>query len=347
MSLPHHDQHHHQHHHLADWVHPESMRAVQVHTTGKPDVLQVHHVPLPHLEDGECLVRNSFAGLNYIDTYYRSGLYTRPLPFISGVEGAGIVVETTQTAHDAGVTVGSRVVYFGDKTYAEYTAVKHDNLLHVPDDISLDLATALLIQGFTAHFLVNSTYTLKPGDSCLVHAASGGTGQLVVRLAKLKGAVVFATVSSDEKAQIARNLGADHVFKYDEDYVSQIKNLTQGQGVDVVYDSVGQTTWQKSFEAVKIRGHIAFYGSASGPIPPLQIFHLNQKSLTITAPMLASYMQTREERDWRTREVFDLVRSGELNIVINKVYSLEEAAEGHRFIESRQTTGKVLYKILD
>jgi NADPH2:quinone reductase len=323
------------------------MRAVQVHATGAPDVLQVHHVPLPHLEEGECLVRNSFAGLNFLDTYFRSGLYPRPLPYISGSEGAGIVVETTQTAHDLGVTVGSRVVYFAEKTYAEYTAVKHDKLLHVPDDITLDLATALLIQGFTAHYLVNSTFSLKPGDSCLVHAASGGTGQLVVRLAKLKGAVVFGTVSSDEKAQLARNLGADHVFKYDEDYVSQIKNLTQGQGVDVVYDSVGQTTWQKSIEVVKIRGHIAFYGSASGPVPSLQIFLLNQKSLTITSPTLTGYMLTKEERDWRSREVFDLARSGEINVVINKVYSLEEAAEGHRFIESRQTTGKVLYKILD
>jgi NADPH2:quinone reductase len=330
-----------------NWIRPQTMKAVRVNTIGAPSVLQVENIPVPEIRDGECLIMNTFAGLNFIDTYYRSGLYAKPLPFTVGVEGAGIIVETSESALRLGFDVGRAVVYFAGESYAEYTVVSSDKLIAVPDDFPLDIATALTTQGCTAHYLVSSSFPLKQGDTCLVHAASGGTGQLVVKMAKLRGATVIATVSSDEKAQIARACGADYVIKYTDGVVERVMELTQNQGVDVVYDGVGLSTWQQSLQCAKVRGYCVFFGNASGPIPPVNLGLLAAKSLFITRPKLGDYMRTPEEISWRIQEVFGWIKRGEINVVIDRLFSLEEAEQGHQYIESRQTLGKVLFKIRD
>jgi NADPH2:quinone reductase len=338
--------HHHDHHHLG-WTRPESMKAVRVNAHGGPEVLQVENIPVPQVQDGQCLVRNAYAGVNIFDTYMRGGLFPVPTPFTIGLESAGIIVETTNLAHEAGFHAGQRVLYYGQESTAEYVVTPFGQLIHIPDEISLSVATSVLIQGFTAHYLTNSTFEVKAGHTILIHAASSGVALFVIKIAKQKGARVIGTVSSDEKAEIARNAGADFVFKYDEDFVSQVKQITQGEGADVVYDSLGLSTWHQSLASAKIRGVVVSFGNATGPVPPINVHELFAKNLSIVAPSLNHYMSTPEEIAWRAREVFDLVRTHGSIITINRYFTLEEVSEAHQVIFSRQTTGKLLIKIRD
>jgi NADPH2:quinone reductase len=319
------------------------MRAVRIHQFGGPEVLQVDEIPTPTPGPGQVLVRLRAIGVNFIDTYHRTGLYRISLPFIPGQEGAGEVA-----AVGPGVTEfreGDRVAYAGvSGSYAEYNVVPADRLVKLPPAIDFPQAAAVLLQGITAQFLTVSTYPLKPGETCLIHAAAGGVGTLLVQMAKRRGARVIATVSSPAKAEIVRNLGADAVILYTEqDFEAEVKRLTDGRGVDVVYDSVGKDTFEKSLNCLRPRGYMVLFGQSSGPVPPTDPQILNQKgSLFLTRPSMWHYLLTREELLWRTGEVLHLVATGQLKVFIDSTFPLEQAAEAHRRLASRQTVGKIL-----
>jgi NADPH2:quinone reductase len=319
------------------------MKAIRVHEIGGPEVLRYEDAPVPQPGPGEARVKIEAAGLNYIDTYFRAGLYAAPPPFTPGSEAAGVV-----DAVGPGVTLvkpGDRVAYclvLG--TYAEYAVVPATMLVPVPAGLGSDLAAASILQGMTAHYLTISTYPLKQGDVALVHAAGGATGQLLVQLAKRAGATVIGTAGSDEKAALARQAGADAMILYEtEDFEVEVKQLTDGRGVDVVYDSVGKTTFAKSLSCLRPRGLMALFGQSSGPVPPVDLQILNQKgSLFVTRPTLGHYVATRSELVSRAGDVFMWVLSGELTVRIDRVLPLREAAEAHRQLQNRQTAGKVL-----
>jgi NADPH2:quinone reductase len=319
------------------------MKAIRVHAVGGPDVLQLEDLPLPEPGPGEARVKIEAAGLNYIDTYYRAGLYGTPLPFTPGSEAAGVV-----DAVGPEVTLvkpGDRVAYclvLG--AYAAYAIVPAAKLVPLPAGLSAELAAAVILQGMTAHYLAISTYPLRPGDTALVHAAGGATGQLLVQVAKRMGARVIGTAGSDAKAELARQAGADAVVLYEtEDFEAEVKRLTDGRGVDVVYDSVGQATFAKSLNCLRPRGLMALFGQSSGPVPPIDLQILNQKgSLFVTRPTLGHYVATRSELISRAGDVFMWIASGELAVRIDRVLPLSEAAEAHRLLQSRQTAGKVL-----
>lgn len=319
------------------------MKAIRVHETGGPEVLQYEEVPTPEPGEGEVRVRLEAAGLNYIDVYHRMGLYPLQPPFIPGQEGAGVV-----DAVGPGVTefqVGDRVAYtLQSQSYAEYVVVPAWKLVHVPEGVSTQEAAAVMLQGLTAHYLVRSTYPLKEGERALIHAAAGGVGQLLVQMAKLCGAWVVGTVSTEEKAQLAREAGADEVIRYTEqDFEAEVKRLTDGAGVHVVYDSVGKTTFDKGLNCLRPRGYMVLFGQASGPVPPFDPQILNQKgSLFLTRPSLGAYVQNREELLARCDEMFGWMAEGRLRVRIDRTFPLAQAADAHRYIEARQTKGKVL-----
>lgn len=319
------------------------MKAIRVYEAGGPEVLRYEDVPEPQPGAGEARVKIEAAGLNYIDTYYRTGLYATPFPFTPGSEAAGVV-----DAVGPDVTVvkpGDRVAYcLTLGAYAEYAIVPAAKLVPVPDSLSTQVAAALILQGMTAHYLTISTYPLKSSDVALVHAAGGATGQLRVQLAKRSGAGVIGTAGSEEKAALARQAGADEVILYEtEDFEAEVKRLTQGHGVDVVYDSVGQTTFAKSLNCLRPRGLMALFGQSSGPVPPIDLQILNQKgSLFVTRPTLGHYIATRSELISRAGDIFMWAVSGELSVRIDRVLPLSEVAEAHRLLQSRQTAGKVL-----
>ncbi|WP_376788686.1 quinone oxidoreductase [Thermoflexus sp.] len=319
------------------------MRAVRIHQFGGPEVLQVDEIPTPAPGPGQVLVRLRAIGVNFIDTYHRTGLYRISLPFIPGQEGAGEVV-----AVGPGVTEfreGDRVAYAGvSGSYAEYIVVPAERLVKLPPAMDFPQAAAVLLQGITAQFLTQSTYPLKPGETCLIHAAAGGVGTLLVQMAKRRGARVIGTVSSPTKAEIVRSLGADAVIIYTEqDFEAEVKRLTEGRGVDVVYDSVGKDTFEKSLNCLRPRGYMVLFGQSSGPVPPIDPQILNQKgSLFLTRPSMWHYLLTREELLWRAGEVLDLVATGQLKVFIDSTFPLEQAADAHRRLVSRQTVGKVL-----
>ena len=319
------------------------MKAIRVYEAGGPEVLRYEDVPDPQPGPGEARVKIEAAGLNYIDTYYRTGLYATPFPFTPGSEAAGVV-----DAVGADVTVvkpGDRVAYcLTLGAYAEYAIVPAAKLVPVPDSLSTEVAAALILQGMTAHYLTISTYPLKSSDVALVHAAGGATGQLLVQLAKRSGAGVIGTAGSDEKAALARQAGADEVILYEtQDFEAEVKQLTQGRGVDVVYDSVGLTTFAKSLNCLRPRGLMALFGQSSGPVPPIDLQILNQKgSLFVTRPTLGHYIASRSELISRAGDIFMWAVSGELAVRIDRVLPLSEVAEAHRLLQSRQTAGKVL-----
>ena len=319
------------------------MKAIRVYEAGGPEVLRYEDVPEPQPGPGEARVKIEAAGLNYIDTYYRTGLYATPFPFTPGSEAAGVV-----DAVGPDVTVvkpGDRVAYcLTLGAYAEYAIVPAAKLVPVPDSLSTEVAAALILQGMTAHYLTISTYPLKSSDVALVHAAGGATGQLLVQLAKRSGAGVIGTAGSEEKAALARQAGADAVILYEtEDFEAEVKQLTQGHGVDVVYDSVGQSTFAKSLNCLRPRGLMALFGQSSGPVPPIDLQILNQKgSLFVTRPTLGHYIATRSELISRAGDIFMWAVSGELAVRIDRVLPLSEVAEAHRLLQSRQTAGKVL-----
>jgi NADPH2:quinone reductase len=320
------------------------MKAIRIHSPGGPEVLTWEDVPDPQPGEGQALVRVEASGLNYIDVYFRSGLYKAPsLPFIPGQEAAGTVAAVGPGVTE--VAVGDRVAFTGvPGSYAELAVAPVARLIKIPEGVSTRQAAAAMLQGITAHYLATSTWPLKPGDVCLVHAAAGGAGQLLCQIAKLRGARVFGTVSTEEKARIAREAGADEVILYSQqDFSAEAKRLNGGKGVDVIYDGVGRTTFDKGLDTLRPRGMMVLYGQASGPVPPFDPAILNPKgSLFLTRPSMGHYIATREELAWRAGEVLGWVAEGKLRLSIDREVPLERAAEAHRALEGRETTGKVL-----
>ena len=319
------------------------MKAIRVHQYGEPENLAMEDLPVPKPGKGEAVVKLEAIGVNFIDVYQRMGLYRSPLPFTPGNEGAGVVAEAGPGVGE--VAVGDRVAYAGALgSYAEYAVVPAWRLVKLPDGIGGGLAAAAMLQGMTAHYLTHSTYPLQPGDTCLVHAAAGGVGLLLAQMARRLGARVIGTVSTKEKAELASAFGADEVILYTErDFESEVRLLTGGKGVQVVYDSVGQTTFGKSLNCLAPRGYLALYGQSSGPVPPFDPQILNTKGgLFLTRPSLAHYTATREELLWRASDVLGWAAAGELKVRIGAKFPLPEAAEAHRQLSGRKTTGKVL-----
>jgi NADPH2:quinone reductase len=322
------------------------MQAVRLHATGGPDALVVERVPVPEPGAGEALVRVEAAGINFIDVYKRTGLYKVPMPATPGEEGAGTVV-----AVGSGVTevrAGDRVAWamvLG--AYAEYAIVPAARLVPLPAQVSTVQGAAVMLQGMTAHYLATSTYPLGEGDRCLVHAAAGGTGLLLVQIARRRGAFVIGTAGSDQKAELARSAGANEMIVYTrEDFTAEVRRLTGGRGVQVIYDSVGKTTFLPGFDVLAPRGMMVLFGQASGPVAPLDPQLLNQKgSLFLTRPSLGAYVATRDELLRRAGELFAWVGAGELTVRVGAEFPLTDAAAAHRALEGRQTTGKVLLRV--
>jgi NADPH2:quinone reductase len=319
------------------------MKAIRVDEPGGPDELRLEEVPDPEPREDEALVRLEAAGVNFIDVYHRSGAYPLGFPLVPGQEGAGTVAAVGPGVTE--VEVGDRVAFAtGAGAYAELASVPAALLVRVPSNVPTRNAAAVLLQGLTAHYLATSTYALKPGDTCLVHAAAGGVGLLLCQIAKLRGARVFGTVSTEEKARRARAAGADQVIHYtEEDFVSEVRRLTGGSGVEVVYDGVGRDTFEKSLDCLAVRGTMVLFGQASGAVPPVDPQLLNRKgSLYLTRPSIGHYTRTREELVKRADEVLGWVADGRLNVAIFREFPLSGAAEAHRLLESRSTTGKLL-----
>jgi NADPH2:quinone reductase len=307
--------------------------------------LRYENVAWPEPKTGEALVQIEASGVNFIDIYKRAGLYKIPLPATLGEEGAGKVVAIGDGVTD--VRVGDRVAWASVLgAYAEVAVVPASRLVPLPSEISSTQAAALMLQGMTAHYLACSTYALRQGDRCLVHAAAGGVGLLLVQVAKMRGARVIGTAGSDEKAELAREAGADEVIVYTrQDFVQETKRITDGRGVHVVYDSVGKSTFLTGLDVLVARGTMVLFGQSSGPVGSIDPQILNQKgSLYLTRPTLAHYVASREELLWRAREIFTWVASAELKLRIGAEYPLSEAAEAHRALEGRRTTGKVLLR---
>lgn len=319
------------------------MRAIRVHEVGGPDVMRLENVDDPQPGEGEVLVRIEAIGLNFIEVYFRKGLYKTALPFTPGSEGAGTVIAVGDGVRN--VNVGDRVASQGFVgAYAELAVARADRLVHLPDGLSARDGAAAMLQGMTAHYLVTSVFALKPGDRCLVHAAAGGVGLLLCQMARRIGARVIGTVSTAEKAQLARDAGADDTILYtSQDFVAEVQRITQGARVQVVYDSVGATTFLGSMDCLAPRGTLALFGQSSGPVAPLDPNVLNQKgSLFLTRPTLAHYVATPEELAWRAGDVFRWILDGSLKLRIDREVPLAHVGEAHRALEGRRTTGKVL-----
>jgi NADPH2:quinone reductase len=319
------------------------MKAIRIHAHGGPEVLRYEDVPVPVPGAGQALIRIEAAGVNFIDIYHRSGLYPVQFPYTLGQEAAGVV--TTLGPDVSGVAVGDLVAYTGvPGAYAEFAAVPADRLVRVPVGVTARQAAAVILQGVTAQYLATSTYPLAAGQTCLVHAAAGGVGLLLCQIAKRLGARVIGTVSNEAKAALARGAGADEVILYtQQDFEVEVKRLTGGAGVRVVYDSVGKTTFDKSLNCLARRGMLVLCGQSSGPVPPFDPQMLNQKgSLYLTRPTLAHYVATREELLARAGQVLGWVADGSLSVRIGREHPLAEAAEAQRALAGRETTGKVL-----
>jgi NADPH2:quinone reductase len=319
------------------------MKAVRAHAAGGPEVLRYEDVPQPVPGPGEALVKIEAAGVNFIDVYQRKGAYPLPLPFVGGQEAAGKVVELGPDVE--AVEVGEAVAYTGvNGAYAEYAVVPATRLVPVPDGVSTRQAAAAMLQGMTAHYLATTTCPLAPGDVCLVHAAAGGVGLLLSQVAALRGARVIGTVSTEAKARLAREAGAAEVILYTEqDFEVEVKRLTGGAGVRVVFDSVGLTTFLKGFNCLAPRGMMVLFGQSSGAVEPFDPQLLNRKgSLFLTRPNLAHYIASRTELLARAGEVLGRVRAGNLHLRIEREYPLAHAAGAHRDLEGRKTTGKLL-----
>lgn len=319
------------------------MRAIQVAQVGGPEVLTLVDVPPPEPKPNEALVQIEAAGVNFVDVYFREGRYPAPLPFINGQEGAGLVVAVGPEVTT--VVVGDRVAYTGVLgSYAEYAAVPADRLIKIPDQLDFNQVAAAMLQGMTAHYLSHSTYPIKSGDSVLIHAAAGGVGLLLVQMAKNLGARVIGTAGSEAKAQLAREAGADEVIIYTtHDFETETLRLTEGKGVQVVYDGVGKDTFEKDLKVLRPRGYLVLFGGSSGPVPPFDPMQLTKHgSLFLTRPSLQHYVATREELEQRANDVLQSIVRGELKIRIYKTYPLAEAQQAHRDLEGRKTTGKLL-----
>jgi NADPH2:quinone reductase len=322
------------------------MKSIQVNVPGGPENMQLADAPMPAPGPGQALVRIAASGVNFIDVYFRTGLYKADLPVTLGSEAAGTVEAVGEGVTD--VKPGERVAYaMARGSYAEYAVVPAAMLVPIPDAVDFRTAAAAMLQGMTAHYLTHSTFALKSGDTCLVHAAAGGAGGLTIQMAKMLGARVFGTVSTEEKAQIAREHGAHEVILYTEqDFAAEARRLTDGRGVDVVYDSVGKTTFEKSLNSLRPRGMLVLFGQSSGPVPPFDPNILNGKgSLFLTRPSLGHYVSTRDELLWRAGDVLNWIAAGKLKLRIDRTYPLADAASAHRDLESRKTAGKLILAV--
>ena len=319
------------------------MKAIQVTEPGGPEAMQFVEVPTPQAKANEAVVKIAAAGVNFIDVYNREGRYKTPLPFVPGQEGAGTVAAAGADVRN--LAVGDRVAYTGVLgSYAEFAAVPADRLVKIPDSVSDREAAATMLQGMTAHYLSHDTFPLKKGDTALIHAAAGGVGLLLVQMAHNVGARIVATVSTEAKAKLAREAGADEVIFYTQsDFEAETKRLTGGRGVDVVYDSVGKTTFEKGLNVLRPRGMMVLYGGSSGAVPPFDPITLTGKgSLFLTRPSLQHYIISRQEIEQRSAAVFKMIGDGKLKLRIEHIYSLAEAQQAHRDLEGRKTTGKLL-----
>ena len=319
------------------------MQAIQVSKVGGPEVLIPTELPVPSPKPNEAVLQIKAIGVNFIDVYFREGRYPVQLPFVDGQEAAGVVTEIGSEVTN--VQPGDRVAYTGALgSYAEYAAVPASRLVKIPAEIDFEQAAAAMLQGMTAHYLLYSSYPLKQGETALIHAAAGGVGLLLVQMAKRIGARVIATAGTQEKAQLARDAGADECIVYSEaDFETETKRLTDDKGVHVVYDGVGKATFDKDLNVLRPRGYLVLFGGSSGAVPPFDLIKLSQKgSLYITRPTLAHYTATREELEWRANDVMQMIVRGELKLRIHKIYPLSEATQAHRDLEGRKTTGKLL-----
>lgn len=319
------------------------MKAIQVSQVGGPEVLQLVDLSTPEPKPTEAIVQIKAAGVNFIDVYFREGRYPAPLPFINGQEAAGVV--TLVGCDVTSVRAGDRVAYTSTLgSYAEYAAVPADRLVKIPDELDFDQVAAAMLQGMTAHYLSHSTYPITAGETALVHAAAGGVGLLLVQMCKRRGAYVIGTAGSEEKAQLAREAGADEVIIYTEqDFETETKRLTEDKGVHVVYDGVGKTTFEKDLNVLRPRGYLVLFGGASGAVPPFDLLTLTQKgSLFVTRPKLGDYIATREELEQRANDVLQPIVRGDLKLRIHRTYPLAEARQAHRDLEGRKTSGKLL-----
>ncbi|KAJ5697732.1 hypothetical protein N7488_011416 [Penicillium malachiteum] len=329
---------------------PTTMKAVVVEQTGGPEVLQYKtEYPVPTPKEGQLLVRNNISGINFIDTYFRTGLYASPKPEILGREGAGVVAAIGPNT--TGFAVGDRVAWMANGGYAEYTAVPAAKTVKIPEGISDEDLMASFLSGLTVLSFAKETYAVQKGDWVLLHAAAGGAGFLMTQILKSIGAHVIGTAGGAEKCALVKSLGADVVIDYrseeGKDWVKKVKEVTGGRGVDVVYDSVGKDTWEGSLEAVKRKGTIVWFGNASGPVPPIPLpfsSKLSPKCVKIARPTLFGYIETREEFEYYTNELFRLLKSGELKVKIHKIYPMEEIKQVHQDLEGRKTMGKPLIK---
>jgi NADPH2:quinone reductase len=321
------------------------MKAMVADPVGGPENLKYIDVPEPEVKPGQALVKVEAAGVNFVDVYFRTGLYKAPeSPVLLGNEGAGTV---TAAASDVNLPVGTRVAWAMVRgSYAEYAAVPAASLVRIPDEVSFEDAAAIMLQGMTAHYLTRSTFPLQAGQTCLVHAAAGGAGLSIVQLAKIAGARVIGTTSTSAKAALAKQHGADEVILYTErDFSAEVKRITGGKGLDVVYDSVGRDTFHKSLDCLRPRGMMVSFGQSSGSVDPIDPLILSQKgSLFLTRPSLAHYVSERNELEWRAADLFGWLKSGKLKVEIHKTYRLAEAAQAHRDLEGRKTTGKLLLR---
>jgi NADPH:quinone reductase len=321
------------------------MKAVRIHNFGGPEVFRLDEVPQPEPSENQALVRVMATGINFIDIYQRTGLYQVPLPYTGGMEAAGTV---EKTGPGCDLAPGTRVAWaMAAGAYAEYATVPAARMVPIPDGVDFESAAAVMLQGMTAHYLSESTFPAKSGDLALVHAGAGGTGLLLIQLLKLKGATVYTTVSTADKAKLAKEAGADETILYtSEDFVTRVKELTGGKGVNVVYDSVGLPTYQGGLEVLRPRGMLVLFGQSGGKVPPIDPFALTEKgSLFLTRPSLAHHTAERQELLQRATTVLGLVREGKLHLRIAQRYPLSEIAQAHRDLESRATTGKLLIEV--
>lgn len=324
----------------------ETMRAVLVNQWGDATVLEPTEVEIPEPGPREVLVRVDYAGVNYVDVYHRTGLYPLEPPFIPGVEAAGIV--EALGAEVEGLAVGQRVAFaMGAATYAEYVVVPAWKAVEVPHDIGMNVAAAVMVQGMTAHFLSHDAYAIAEGDTVLVHAVAGGVGLLLAQLAKKRGATVIGTCSSEEKAELARAAGTDHVVLYTEtDFLAAVRELTDGEGVAAVYDSVGRTTFERSLACLRPRGSLVLFGQSSGPVPPVDPQALaRQGSVYLTRPSLTHYMRNAHEARARASQIFSYLQGDQLSVRIDRTLPLEQASDAHAALERRSTSGKVLLHV--
>jgi NADPH2:quinone reductase len=322
------------------------MKAIRIYQYGGPEVLRYEDTAVPEPGPGEALVQIHVSGVNFVDTYVRSGLYKQPsFPFTPGAEASGIVAKVGPNVTD--VHVGDRVAYATSLgSYAEFAAVPSWKLAVLPQSVDFQAGAAIMLQGLTAHYLTTSTFPLKAGQTALIHAGAGGVGLLLIQLAKKIGATIIATAGTAEKAALARGAGANETIVYSsQDFEAEVKKMTNGKGVDVVYDAVGAATWEKSLNSLKPRGYLILYGNASGPVPPFDPLVLMKGSLFVTRPTLVHYAASREEVQWRSSDLFAWLSSGEIRLKHDFVYPLADAALAQADLEARKTTGKVLLQV--